>query len=270
METVTVLMSVYNDKKYLRESLDSILSQTHQNFEFLIIDDASNDGSIKILEEYNEKDKRIKLIRNVENKGLSFNLNYGVLQSKNEWIVRMDADDVAFKDRIEKQLNFIKKNPDIDVLGSFVIDVDRYGQEIELRKVPISHEKIANLIWTCPFIHPTVMLKRESVIKAGSYNKDLKRRQDYDLWFRCHAFGLRFANIDEPLLYYRTTDEYFKKNNFKVQVQQVKMGIRGAKMVKASPVAYVGITVAFIKGILPIRIRKQLNSVVKSFDPRRK
>ncbi|WP_332628467.1 glycosyltransferase [Halalkalibacter flavus] len=266
---VTVLMSVYNDKKYLVESIESILTQSFENFEFLIIDDASNDGSSAILETYAEKDERIKLVKNKENKGLSYNLAEGVNMAQAPWIARMDADDIAFTDRLALQMDYIKNNPNTDVVGSYVIDIDEDGNEIELRKVPTSHEKISKLIWTCPFIHPSVLFKKEAVKRAGSYDKNLRRRQDYDLWFRCQEANLKFQNLDRALLYYRSTDEYYKKNNLKVQFQQAAMGFHGIRRVKASPLAYIGITVAFLKGILPSKIRKPMNRLLKRVDPRR-
>ncbi|SDZ46595.1 Glycosyl transferase family 2 [Evansella caseinilytica] len=266
---VTVLMSVYNDKKYLCKSIESILNQTFENFEFLIIDDASTDGSREILEGYAKIDPRIKLICNKNNKGLSYNLAEGTSLAKAPWIARMDADDISVKDRLAIQMQYVKEHPEIDVLGSYVIDIDDEENELEVRKVPITHEKIANLIWTCPFIHPTVLFKKASIIKAGSYDPKLRRRQDYDLWFRCLEANLKLGNIDKPLLYYRYTDAYYQKNNLKVQLQQAKMGFAGARRVKAKPIAYVGITVTLIKGILPYHIRKPISKLLKRVDPRR-
>ncbi|RXJ02255.1 glycosyltransferase [Anaerobacillus alkaliphilus] len=267
---ITVLMSVYNEEKYLRESIESILNQTYSDFEFLIFDDASNDGSKAILKEYQKKDSRINLVLNETNRGLSYNLAEGVLISKGNWIARMDADDIAFKNRLELQLDYIKNNPEIDVLGSYVLDINEKGNEIELRKLPTSHKEIKSLIWTCPFIHPSVMFRRDAIIKAGSYNRNLRRRQDYDLWFRCCAAHLKFANMDTPIIYYRCTNEYFRKNDFKVQVNQAIMGYKGARLVEASPVAYLGITVAFLKGILPTTLRRPVSRALKKFDPRRR
>lgn len=267
---VTVLMSVYNDEEYLRDSVESILNQSYDNFEFLIYDDASTDGSTKILREYALKDKRIKLIVNEVNRGLSYNLDRGVKSSETKWIARMDADDIAVSNRLELQMSYIIDNPEIDILGGYATDIDENGNKLGLRKVPITHEKITALIWTSPVIHPTVLFRKEAIIKAGSYNSELYRRQDYDLWFRCCAMNLNFANMDIPLIYYRVTDNYFKKNNFKVQIDQARMGWRGAKLVKASPIAYVGIFIVLIKGISPSVIRKPFSAILKKVDPRKK
>ncbi|MBD2847559.1 glycosyltransferase [Paenibacillus sp. IB182496] len=266
---LTVLMSVYNDSKYLKDSIESILSQSYGDFDFLIFDDASNDGSTDILKYYAKKDKRIQLIINPMRQGLSANLAKGVELIGSTWIARMDSDDIAFKRRLEKQMGFVELNPDVDVFGGYAIDINEFGEKNELRKVPTDHSKIVKLIWTCPIIHPTVLFKRSSIIRAGSYDAKLNRRQDYDLWFRSCAAGLKFANLDVPLIYYRFTEEYYKKNNFKVQLGQAKMGFKGARLVKASPLAYFGITLAFIKGILPSYIRRPVSKLINRVDPRR-
>ena len=264
---ITVLMSVYNDEKYLQNSIDSILRQSFREFEFLIFEDASTDKSREILERYSKEDKRIRLILNDVNMGLSVNLAKGVQIAKGAYIARMDADDIAFSNRLKLQYDYIYNN-EIDILGSYVIDIDADNKEIGTRKVPISHENIAKLIWSCPMIHPTVIFRKDAVLRAGSYNKNLRRRQDYELWFRCLKANLKFENIPEPLLYYRHTNDYFKKNNYKVQLQQLVMGIRGSLLTRSQPIAYVGIFVAFIKGILPQKIRKPVNVLLKKYDPR--
>lgn len=267
---VTVLMSVYNDIEYLRDSIESILNQSYQNFEFLIYDDGSSDGSRKLIEDYAGRDERIKLIANEVNRGLSYNLAEGVKFSKTPWIARMDADDIAVIDRLELQMNYIKNNPGIDILGGYAIDINELGNKTELRKVPTTHEAITSLIWTCPLIHPTVIFRKDSILEAGSYNSKLARRQDYDLWFRCLAADLTFANLNTPLIYYRVSKNYFKKNNFKVQIDQARMGWKGVHLVKSSPIAYVGIFIVLLKNISPDILRKPLSKILKKVDPRKK
>lgn len=266
---ITVLMSVYNDEKYLKSSIESILNQSFREFEFLIFDDASTDRSREILENYARQDARIKLVLNDVNMGLSANLARGVRISQGSYIARMDADDIAFNNRIELQYSYITTN-NIDILGSYVIDIDEYNEEKGLRKVPIKHSNISRLIWSCPMIHPTVVFNKKAVIKAGSYDESLRRRQDYELWFRCIKTGLKFENIPTPLLYYRHTNEYFGKNDYKVQLQQLNMGIKGSMLTRSAPIAYVGVCIAFFKGILPYKIRRPVNNFLKKFDPRSK
>ncbi len=264
---VTVLMSVYNGIPHLQEAVDSILSQSFTNFEFMIIDDCSTDGSRELIEELSKKDNRIRVIVNSSRKGLGSNLKKGVKLAKTQWIARMDADDISMPDRLEKQYNFATENPDVDIIGSWAMDINENGTDIGLRKVPVMDEQIIKYIWSCPIIHPTAFMRRESLLMAGSYG-DEKRRQDYALWFRCAKAGLGFANIPEPLLKYRFSDEYFRKNNLNALIDQVKIGWNGCRLVKASPIAYVGVAVPLIKGILPMKCGMAISAVLKKFDPR--
>ena len=115
---VSVLMAVYNAEKYLTEAVESILVQTFADFEFLIIDDGSVDGSAAILEDYAESDERVKVIHNSENLGLTKSLNIGLKLTQGKFIARIDADDVAVPERFEKQITFMDDHPDIGVCGS--------------------------------------------------------------------------------------------------------------------------------------------------------
>lgn len=265
--TISVLMSVYNGLPYLADAVDSILAQTFSDFEFIIIDDLSIDGSLAILEKYAVTDQRIKLVKNPQRLGLGNNLRSGVQIAVGKWIARMDADDVSLPERLAKQLEYITKHPNTDVLGAFAIDIDENGNSIGERRVPTSHEDIRKYIWTCPIIHPTAFMKRTSILAAGSYGSE-RRRQDYALWFRCAAAGLKFANLPEPLLKYRFTGDYFNRNNLPALVDQVKIGWKGCWLIKASLIAYIGVTVPLIKGILPKSFGMVVSGVLKKFDPR--
>jgi glycosyltransferase involved in cell wall biosynthesis len=266
---ISVLMSVYNGLPYLNEAVDSILSQTFTDFEFIIIDDCSSDGSREILEKYAENDQRIKLIKNENRLGLGANLKNGVQLAQGKWIARMDADDISIPIRLSKQIEYVTNHPEIDILGSYAMDIDASGKELGLRRCPQNHAEIIKYIWTCPIIHPTAFIKKESLLRAGSYG-DEKRRQDYALWFRCAASGLQFANLPEPLLKYRFTGDYFAKNNLRALLTQVKIGWRGCRQVKAKPIAYIGVAIPLIKGMLPKSFGMVISGVLKKFDPRNK
>ena len=123
---ITVLMSVYNGERYLQESIKSILCQTFTNFEFIIIDDCSDDTSCKIIESYN--DKRIKLIRNRINLGLSASLNIGIRASRGKYIARFDSDDISCPERIETQYRFMEENSQIGILGTGYYKIDQNGE----------------------------------------------------------------------------------------------------------------------------------------------
>ena len=267
---ITVLMSVYNDLPYLQGAIESILNQTFTNFEFLIFDDASTDGSNEVLQEYARQDSRIKLITNHLNRGLGFNLAEGVQIARSPWIARMDADDIALTNRLELQLNYVQAHPDISILGGCAIDIDSQDRFISERKVPTNHQQIRKLIWTNPFIHGTVLLNKASILKVGSYSRQLSKRQDYDLWFRCAKAGLKFANLSQPLIKYRFTDNTLQRNNWKVALVHVRIGWRGCWQIKASPIAYLAITKQLVIVLLPPPLRVVAYNWLKQFDPRRK
>ena len=116
MPKVSILMPVYNSAEFLREAIESMLSQSFKDFEFLIVDDGSTDGSAGILAEYVEKDSRIRIIRNEKNQGIVYSLNRGLKECTGEYIARMDSDDIALKERLDKQIAVLDKNPDIIAL----------------------------------------------------------------------------------------------------------------------------------------------------------
>ena len=267
---VTVLMSVYNDMPYIKDAIESILQQTFSDFKFLIFDDASTDGTSELLAQYALEDNRIQIITNKRNRGLGANLARGVEMAQTPWIARMDSDDIAVTNRLELQLDYVSNHPHISILGGYAFDIDSQGQIVSERKVPTCHRQIKKLIWTNPFIHGTVLLHRESILKVGSYSSKLAKRQDYELWFRCAKAGLEFANLATPLIYYRFTDNTLQRNNWRVALTHVVIGWRGCWMIKASPVAYLAVTKQLVIGLLPSPLRYIVYHWLKQFDPRTK
>jgi len=197
---VTVLMPVYNGGKYLKEAIDSILNQTFIDFEFLIINDGSTDNSTEIVKSYD--DKRINFVENEFNMGLASTLNKGLDIAKGEYIVRMDQDDISLPKRIEKQVEFMDKNPKIGICGSWA---KFFGEMNFVAKYSrTNREIITNSFYSCPMAHPTVIFRRESFNKYNlKYNPDFKTAEDYELWTRASRH-IKFANIQKVLLNYRT------------------------------------------------------------------
>src|SRR3989338_9643168 len=158
---VTVLMTIYNGEKYLRECMDSVLNQTFKDFEFLIIDDCSTDSSRDIIKSY--RDGRICLIENGRNIGQVRSLNIGLDHAGGEYIARMDQDDVAMRNKLERQLVFMEKSPDISVTGTWGEAVDESGIIREKNRLPIKNEEIIGNIFFVGYfiIHPSVIFKRE-------------------------------------------------------------------------------------------------------------
>lgn len=200
---VSVIMPVYNGGHYLQDAINSILSQTFSNFEFIIIDDASTDNTIDIINAY--KDDRIKLFVKQKNTGIVDSLNIGVEAARGKYIARMDADDISYKDRLQKQLNYIEEHPDVLVLGSRykIKDTNRISAGIPLG---FDHVKLYTLT-ECPLAHPTAFINREVFSRyCLKYNKEAVHAEDYDLWSRIIEIG-KIENLDEVLLEYRKHDK---------------------------------------------------------------
>ena len=197
---VTALMSVYNEEMRLRESVESLLNQTIQDIEFIIINDCSTDTSRKILTEYANHDRHITIIDNPYNLGLTKSLNIGLKRAQGTYVARMDADDFSQPDRFEKQLQFFEQHPEVGILGSHCEIVDSDGQT-SVQKVPLSdvHIRWVSLL-TNPFLHSSVMLRRDILVKHQlQFDEEFQTTQDYELWTRMlHVTS--GANLDEPLV----------------------------------------------------------------------
>lgn len=265
---VTVLMGIYNGARHLRDSLASIQAQTLADFEFLIIDDASTDDSLSIVEAAAAGDARIRVLRNPVNEGLGAILHRGVREARAPIVARMDADDVAVPDRLRRQVQFLRDHPEVDVCGSYATDIDDEGRVLRERRVPVAHDDIVRLIWTCPLIHPTVAFRRDRILGVGSYLPSMRRRQDYELWFRCVRAGLGFANIPEPLLLYRYSTQTLRRNNLPAMWQQVLVGLKGCRLIGAPPLAYIGASMPLLDAMLPAWARMRLVRLKRRFDPR--
>ncbi len=270
----SVLMSIYRKEKpnYFRASIESMRNQTLPPEEIVIVKDGPITMELdKVIDEYKLNDDRLfTIVELKENVGLGQALNVGLKKCRNELVARMDTDDISIEKRMDIQINHLINNPDIDILGGFAVDIDEEGVGAKSRQLPICHEKIEKLIWTNPIIHPTVVYRKSKIINIGSYDERIRRRQDYDLWFRAVAAGLKFENIPTALIKYRVTEDYFKKNGLKNQIAQFKIGLKGCKLVKANLIAYVGLLVPIVRGLLPNKIRKPLLVIFERLDPRRK
>ena len=197
---ISIIMSVYNGSRYLRESIESILNQTYRDFEFIIFDDASTDDSASIIESYN--DPRIVFIKNDKNYGLTLNLINGVQLAKGKYIARIDSDDVAFDKRLERQIDYMETHTDIDVCGSLANAIDSNGRKRYIIRVPVNDKEIKeNLIFGNCIIHPSVMM-RKSLFEKHQYDASFRTCQDYNLWSECIC-DCTFANLNEVLLGYR-------------------------------------------------------------------
>ena len=195
---ISVLMPVYNGEKYLRQAIDSILSQTFRDFEFLIINDGSTDATVEIITSYT--DTRIRLIHNDTNLGLIATLNKGLDLAHGEYIARMDCDDISLPKRLAKQVSFMDRNSDVGICGTWI----QFIGSNRIKKYPLTHEAIkVYLLFNCPLAHPSVMIRKDVLRKNDLYyDINYKHAEDYELWTRC-VNVIKLANIPEVLVKYR-------------------------------------------------------------------
>jgi glycosyltransferase involved in cell wall biosynthesis len=212
--TITVLMSCYNAASWLNEAINSILHQTFKDFEFIIIDDGSNDETMDIIQGFAKQDKRIVIITK-PNTGLADSLNVGIQKARGEWIARLDADDICEDSRLEKQLILGKSNPKLVFIGSGLTEIDQNGNPLSVYKYPSHHASlIRNLRIKQKFPpHSSAFFRTKVVCAIGGYRKRIHRAQDLDLWLRLSEVG-ELASIKEPLVRIRKHPDQISHDDY--------------------------------------------------------
>lgn len=214
---VSFVMPVYNSEKYLAESIESVLSQTHKKLELLIIYDKSNDSSIDIARKYANTDSRVTIIQG-NGKGLSNALNIGIERSNGSYIARIDSDDICFPERIESQIKFMDENK-LDICGTQSILIDENGRLEGFLGMPLTHDSCSLCLSIgVPFCHPSVLINKSFLVRNSlKYGQsEYTAAEDYDLWARSFEAGGVFGNIDKTLLKYRVLNNSASRNNEKM------------------------------------------------------
>ena len=202
MPKISVIMAAFNEEANIQNAILSIQEQTFKEWELVIVDDGSDDGTLNLINDAVSLDSRITCLSNDKNIGLAMSLNKAISFSNSEYIARMDADDYSLPDRLETQLNFMQGNPDISVLGTGGIYCDQNGTEIKKVIFPEHHNEIVKwLNKSSPFLHPSVLIRRSFFQKIGGYDDSYYRAQDYDLWHRGKNIA-RYCNLQIPLINY--------------------------------------------------------------------
>ncbi|MCB6543274.1 glycosyltransferase [Desulfovibrio desulfuricans] len=200
---LSVVLPVYNAGIFLRPALESIQNQTYADFECLLCD-ASSDGSSNFLTDFCRQDPRFVLLREGKS-SLGQTLARGVARASAKLVARMDADDIALPQRFAVQVDAMRRQPELILLGSAFQYVDKNGNLGRVATLPSWPSLAEALLWGCPFSHPSVMFRREAVLKAGNYRPFFPQAEDYDLWLRMLPQG-RMDNLSEVLLQYRMHD----------------------------------------------------------------
>lgn len=235
---VSIAIPCYNCSRFVENAVRSVINQTYQNWELLIIDDGSKDNTVEIIRKI--KDSRITIFSDGCNKGLPARLNESIKWARGEYYARMDADDIMHKDRIAKQVAFLMEHPNVDVLGCSAYIIN--GSNSVLRKRIVKNDQRG-------FIHPTVIAKT-SWFNNNQYNEAMKRSQDIELWLRTKNKSC-FANMSDCLFFYREEGVPQVKKYVQTQLLHIKhfykfgnsYGFSMSQVLKNRLLAYVKIVV---------------------------
>ena len=260
MLKISVIMGVYNtcNADMLNCSINSILTQTESNFEFIICDDGSTDGTYELLTEICKKDNRIILLRNKANMGLAATLNCCIDVAGGEYIAKQDADDYSVSDRIEKQVCFLEGHEEYAFVGSNIALFDDHGQWGEYRLKEFPEKK--DFLFTLPIMHSSVMYRKQALASSGKYRvaEETRRAEDYDLFMRMYTKGFRAANIQECLLFYREDKESYKRRKYRYRIDEAKVRYKGYKQLGLMPNGYIYVLKPLIVGLIPNKLLNYL------------
>jgi glycosyltransferase involved in cell wall biosynthesis len=271
---LSVLISVYGGERadYLERSLRSVWTeQSRQPDEIVLVKDGGLSVELEhVLRHWQRKlGSRLRIVSLPKNVGLGAALRAGLSLCQGEVVARMDSDDIALPERFERQLGFLAKFPNVDVLGSAAILINESSSHIGIRRMPSSHDSIMRNIWSCPIIHPSAIFRRDAVLRAGSYNDRLPRRQeDFELWIRCARASLRFHNMEEPLIIYQIYNSREQKNSIGVGWHRLLIGWSAVAEFDPRIISFLGLAYPLLRALTPKMLKAQLMRFAKRWDPR--
>lgn len=270
----SVVIPVYNCAPYLKECLNSILNQTYQDFEIVIVDDCSNDGSLKILQDYKAKHKKIRLFRNRNNKGVSITAKKAIGFARGDYIARMDADDIMLPLRLEKQISYLKKNKKTVAVGAQALIVDAKNNVIGEKKFPTAFEDIYKYIFKfIPVQQATMTIAKNRLPEDFNYYRDgMNTAEEVELFFKLFQHG-KVENLDSILLLYRhhatnTSLKSIKRTFFLTLIARLRALITYRYKPTFSGLLFT-LAQSFVILILPQRITLPLYKTIREGSSRR-
>lgn len=249
---VSIIMGIYNCESTLKESIESIINQTYTNWELIMCDDCSTDTTFNIAKEYVVKyPDKIKLLRNEKNLTLGPTLNRCMDLVDGKYIARQDGDDISKPDRLQKQIEFLEKNKDFDLVSTSMIIFDKNG-EYGIRKLK-QEPKGRDLMKGSVFAHATIIIRYDVMKCLNGYSNESNKKQveDYDLWFRFFEKGYKGYCLEEALYKVREDRDSYKRKSLKRRINEIGVMIEGCKRLKLSSLNYVMIIKPLIAAIIP-------------------
>lgn len=260
MPEISVIMSVYNleDETVLGQSVHSILRQTFRDFEFIICDDGSTDGTWELLEKFAKQDERIVLIRSRTNRKAGHARNCCIKRAKGKYVAVTDADDICGPERLERLYQFLEANPQYGFAGSrgeyFVRNIGDDGESSWYLEKPGPKD----FLFSLPFVHASVMFRKDILQKAGGYSeeKNCYRTEDYDLLLRLYGVGIRGYNLNEILYYIRRDENQYKRRKYRYRFNEARIRFLGFRKLGLMPKGIFYAAKPLIVGLIPIPFMK--------------
>ena len=248
---VSVIMGIYNCEDTLERCLDSIINQSYSNWEVIMCNDASTDGTEEVAKKYAYKYKNIILLNNERNMRLAASLNNCLKVANGEYIARVDADDICLPNRFKRQVEFLNKNKEYHVVGSWLTTFN--GQEEKSIRKMKERPCENDLLFGVPFAHPTIMMRKYVYDDLGGYtiSDRTKRGQDLDLWFRFYHKKYKGYNIQESLYKYQESLDDYKKRTIKAAIGTMKTNYYGFKLLGFSKYKYIYLIKPLISACIP-------------------
>ena len=267
MSETSIITGVYNIEncQSFHKSMQSILQQSYSDFEWILCDDGSTDGTWELLQKYAAKDKRIRLLRNEKNMGLAATLNYCLGYVEGEFVARQDADDYSMKNRLEKQIDYLKKHPEIAVLGCQLFLFDErgiWGKSIFPRQVTNR-----DFLFNSPYRHGAVVFRKEALQQAGGYRvaKETRRAEDYDLFMTIQTFG-KGENLDEYLYCFCEDLHAKRRRKYRYRLDEVKIRFLGFRKLGLLPKGILYVVKPLLVGLIPRLLLEKIKD--KYYDRR--
>ncbi len=253
MPKVSILMSVYNCESTVESSIESIINQTFTDWEFIICDDGSKDNTYEVVKRAAEQEHRIILLKNEQNKGLSYSLNRCIKNARGEYCARMDGDDLCSSERLEKQVAFLDENPEYAFVSTRMTRFDENGTYSIPKPANSYSPTKMDFVKGSPFCHAPVMIRKSAYDSVNGY-RDIDKTigvEDYDLWFRLYANGYRGYILQEPLYHMFDGRAAAKRRTFIRRIREAEVRAEGYKMLNIPFIYRIYVLKPLIIGLIP-------------------
>ena len=260
---VSIIMGIYNCENTLEEAVYSIINQTYTNWELIMCDDGSTDGTLRIAKKLSNKDSRIIIINNQNNVGLNKTLNRCLSVASGYYIARMDGDDISVSTRLMEEVEFLESNKKYDIVSSNMVLFDEYGDwgVTKNKEYPTKEDVVCG----SPICHAPVMMKKECYDEVGGYTEDnhMLRVEDVNLWIKLYLKGYKCYNIQKPLYKMRNDKNALNRRKFKYRINSTYVRLQGCYQMKLSLVCYIKCFMPILIGLVPAKLRFWIKRILE-------